>query len=197
MKKRTFIAAGLALGGTGRHVRPSGPTKLPIGTSQPKMAVKTAALIREFQGVPGHRSTPPPMTAVNGIVGKYTPYFVTESAPPGARPEAAAAQAAYTALKALFPAQTTLSTAQLADSLAKIAGNNGNSRSIARGRVLGPARSPGHPCLARAGWLQHAAPPYFGSTTIPGVWRSIPSARMRTARCQRCFLRWQSWSPLP
>src|SRR6266540_3446748 len=36
--------------------------------------------------------------AVNGIARKYAPYFVTESAPPGARQEAAAAQAAYTAM---------------------------------------------------------------------------------------------------
>jgi hypothetical protein len=32
--------------------------------------------------------------AVNGIVRKYQPYFVTDSAPPGARPEAASVQAA-------------------------------------------------------------------------------------------------------
>src|SRR5262249_32352637 len=58
--------------------------------------------------------------AVNGIVSEYTPYFVTESAPPGARAEAAAVQAAYTTLKALFPGQTATFDAQLADSLANI-----------------------------------------------------------------------------
>src|SRR5262245_5628919 len=36
--------------------------------------------------------------AVNGIEQKYEPYFVTGPAPSGARSEAAAAQAAYTAL---------------------------------------------------------------------------------------------------
>jgi hypothetical protein len=41
--------------------------------------------------------------AVNGIAGKYAPYFVTESAPPGARPEAAAAMAAYTVMVNLIP----------------------------------------------------------------------------------------------
>src|SRR5262249_38735524 len=52
--------------------------------------------------------------AVNGIAQKYTPYFVTEAAPPGARQEAAAAQAAYTALKALYPSQAATLDDQLA-----------------------------------------------------------------------------------
>src|ERR1051325_8689252 len=56
--------------------------------------------------------------AVNGIARKYTPYFVTDPAPPGARQEAAAAQAAYTELKALFPTQTAMLDAKLAESLA-------------------------------------------------------------------------------
>src|SRR5213593_1582694 len=43
--------------------------------------------------------------AVNGIARKYAPYFVTESAPHGARQEAAAAQAAYTAMVNLYPSQ--------------------------------------------------------------------------------------------
>src|SRR5215468_11588906 len=55
--------------------------------------------------------------AVNGIARKYTPYFVTERAPCGARQEAAAAQAAYTVLRALYPAQGAILDAQLADSI--------------------------------------------------------------------------------
>src|SRR5579859_415260 len=43
--------------------------------------------------------------AANGIAQKYEPYLVSEKAPPGARADAAVAQAAYTALKALYPAQ--------------------------------------------------------------------------------------------
>src|SRR5256885_1578540 len=43
--------------------------------------------------------------AVNGIGRKYQPYFVPDAAPGGARQEAAAAQAAYTALLALYPTQ--------------------------------------------------------------------------------------------
>ena len=41
--------------------------------------------------------------AVNGIARKYTPYAVDEAAPPGARQEAAAIEAAYTVLSTLLP----------------------------------------------------------------------------------------------
>ena len=41
--------------------------------------------------------------AVNGIEQAYKPYLITEHAPPGASPEAAAAVAAYTVLMALYP----------------------------------------------------------------------------------------------
>lgn len=45
--------------------------------------------------------------AVNGILGGYTPFHVTASAPAGASAEAAAAAAAHKTLVALFPAQRT------------------------------------------------------------------------------------------
>jgi hypothetical protein len=135
-------------------------------------AVKTAALNPGIQGrflAIVHTAV---YDAVNGIVGKYTPYFVTESAPPGARPEAAAVQAAYTALKALFPAQTATFDAQLAESLANIPGNS-KSISVQRGRAWG--QHVANVILAwRAGdGFSTPPPPYFGSTTIPGIWRSI------------------------
>src|SRR5439155_8624084 len=75
--------------------------------------------------------------AVNGIARTYDPYYVAEWAPGGARQEAAAAQAAYTALVALFPAQKPAFDAQLEASLAAIPGAQGNSQSIARGREWG------------------------------------------------------------
>jgi hypothetical protein len=43
--------------------------------------------------------------AVNGIGGRYTPYFVTTKGPRGASRRAAAVQAAYAALRTLVPAQ--------------------------------------------------------------------------------------------
>ena len=51
--------------------------------------------------------------AVNGIIGKYQPCHVTEPAPPGSRPEAAAIQAAYTTLSTLRPAFQSAYDAQL------------------------------------------------------------------------------------
>ena len=135
-------------------------------------AIKTAAVNPGIQGrilAIVHTAV---YDAVNGIVGKYTPYFVTESAPPGARPEAAAAQAAYTALKSLFPAQTATFDAQLADSLANIPGG-ANSVAVQRGLYWGD-----HVANLILAWragdgFSTPPPPYFGSTTIPGVWRSI------------------------
>ena len=73
--------------------------------------------------------------AINGIVRKYTPYFVTDDPPRGAHAEAAGVQAAYTTCASLYPAQLALFDAQLAISLAAIPGQPGNSQSIADGRT--------------------------------------------------------------
>ena len=137
-------------------------------------AVKTAALNPGVQGrflAIVHTAM---FDAVNGITRTYTPYFVTESAPPGARPEAAAVQAAYTTLKSLFPAQAATFDAQLAASLAAIPGNNGRSMSIARGRAWG--ERVGNLILA---WrtmdgFNASLPGYFGGGA-PGIWRSPPT----------------------
>ena len=74
---------------------------------------------------------------VNGIAKKYAPLRVTDSAPPNARAEAAAAQAAYTVLSSLLPSKRALFDAQLAASLAAISGGQSTSDSIARGRTWG------------------------------------------------------------
>lgn len=121
--------------------------------------------------------------AVNGIVQKYEPYFVTEQAPPGARQEAAAAQAAYTALVALLPAQKTNFDAELAASLAEIPGAQSSSVSIARGLAWGE-----HVANLILAWrstdgLTNQLPPYFGGTG-PGVWRSIPDGTLPGAFTQ-------------
>src|SRR5688572_4068974 len=111
--------------------------------------------------------------AVNGVARKYTPYYVTDKAPPGARAEAAAAQAAYTVLTALYPSQASALNEQLAHSLAAIPGHRGKSQSIARGRAWG-AYVANQILELRSvdGWSQ-PPPAHFGSFE-PGVWRSIP-----------------------
>src|SRR5437764_9012448 len=70
--------------------------------------------------------------AVNGIARNYQPYFVTDAAPPGARQEAAAAQAAFTALLGIFPGQAVLLEDKLAESLARIPGDSGGTIFISR-----------------------------------------------------------------
>src|SRR3989442_12884819 len=116
--------------------------------------------------------------AVNGIEHKYTPYFVTERGLRGASADAAAAQAAYTALVALYPTQKAAFDIQLADSLKKIPGHKGRSRPIARGRAWGE-----HVANQILAWratdgFATPLPGYFGSSD-PGVWRSPPAGTDR------------------
>jgi len=111
--------------------------------------------------------------AVNGIARRYQPYFVTDTAPPGARQEAAAAQAAFTALVGLFPAQSGLLEAKLAESLARIPGHRGRSQSIARGRAWGEQVAQAVLAWRATDGLATVVPPYFGGFA-PGQWRSIP-----------------------
>jgi hypothetical protein len=111
--------------------------------------------------------------AVNGIARNYEPYFVTDTAPPGARQEAAAAQTAFTALMGLFPAQSGLLEAKLAESLASIPGHQGESQSIARGRAWGEQVAQAVLAWRATDGLSTVVPPYFGGFA-PGQWRSIP-----------------------
>ena len=113
--------------------------------------------------------------AVNGIARKYTPFFVTDPAPPGARQEAAAAQAAYTTLVALYPSQKAALEAQLATSLAEIAGHQGKSQSIARGLAWGDYVAQQILAWRSTDGFSTPLPPYFGGGA-PGVWRSPPTA---------------------
>jgi membrane-associated phospholipid phosphatase len=125
--------------------------------------------------------------AVNGIAGTYQPYFVTDPAPRGARKEAAAAQAAFTALLGLFPGQAGLLEEKLAESLASIPGDRGRSQSIARGQAWGE-----HVAQAVLAWratdgLSTVVPPYFGGFA-PGQWRSIPDGTVPGALPQYAML---------
>ncbi len=108
--------------------------------------------------------------AVNGIERRFTPYHVTATAPRGARPEAAAVQAAYTTLRALYPTQTNALDAHLADSLSRIPGKG---ESIARGRAWGEYVANQILSLrANDGW-NVPQPPFVGGFDV-GQWRSVP-----------------------
>jgi hypothetical protein len=112
--------------------------------------------------------------ALNGIHRQYQPYLVTERAPGGAREEAAVAMAAYTTLKALYPAQATNFDTELAASIARIPGHQGKSQSIARGLAWGE-----HVATLILAWrsldgFSNTGANYFGGGA-PGIWRSLPT----------------------
>src|SRR5437773_9552193 len=117
---------------------------------------------------------------VNGIARKYQPYFVTDTAPPGARQEAAAAEAAFTVLKGLFPAQSGLLEAKLAESLASISGQQGGSQSIARGRAWGEQVAQAVLAWRATDGLSTVVPPYFGGFAA-GEWGAIPDGSVPVA----------------
>src|SRR5215472_5433035 len=109
--------------------------------------------------------------AVNGLERTYAPYFVTERPPSGARADVAAAAAAYTALKALYPSQGTTFDAELTATLAGLQGASAQSPAVARGLAWGA-----HVANLILAWRSQdgfsaVVPPYFGSTNV-GVWRS-------------------------
>ncbi|HEX7183923.1 MAG TPA: vanadium-dependent haloperoxidase [Thermoanaerobaculia bacterium] len=74
--------------------------------------------------------------AVNGILGGYTPFHVTASAPAGASAEAAASAAAHKTLVALFPAQRTTIDAALTTSLAAIPDGTAKAAGISWGESV-------------------------------------------------------------
>jgi hypothetical protein len=118
--------------------------------------------------------------AVNGIERSHQPLFVTQAPPPGARSEAAAIQAAYRVLSTLRPTYQAVFDAQLAASLAQVAGSPGNSESIARGREWGETVA-----LAILTWRANdgsstVLPPFVGSTAA-GFWRHAPLGAAATA----------------
>ena len=112
MKVRTLIAAGLVLVGLAsvHRVRADAVTDWNANAEQ---AIITAAQGPPVQGRSLAIVHAAIYDAVNGIERNYTPYFVNEWGPRGASAEAAAVQAAYTALLGLFPAQQATLDAQL------------------------------------------------------------------------------------
>lgn len=173
MKTRSLIAVGLALTAfaTTPVVRADAVTDWNANTEQ--------AILTALQGPPVqgrflaivHAAI---YDAVNGIERKYTPYFVTERGPHGASAEAAAVQAAYTALVSLYPTQKATLDAQLASSLAKIPGNNGHNRRIARGLEWGEQVAKQILAWRATDGFTTPIPGYFGGGAA-GVWRSPPS----------------------
>jgi hypothetical protein len=112
--------------------------------------------------------------AVNGIERRYTSIHVAPAAPRGASKEAAVANAAYTALVSLFPAQKPALDADLAASLAAISDDeDGDSQSIASGLAWGETVA--EQIVAwRAGDGFNATLPPYAIGSAPGDWQPTP-----------------------
>jgi hypothetical protein len=109
--------------------------------------------------------------AVNAIDGRHSVFSVAPStAPVGASPEAATAAAAYTMLKALYPAQQAFLDTVYANYLLSIPPGIAQTRGIAVGAEVAAAF-----IAVRTGDGRNANVPYvFGSG--PGVYQSTPGA---------------------
>ena len=113
--------------------------------------------------------------ALNGIERRFTPIHVEGEAPAGASRRTAVAQAAYTSLVGLFPAQSAAFATDLETSLAAIADDAAieSSESIALGRAWGEQVANEILAWRAADGLNPPDPPYMGSLDV-GKWRPTP-----------------------
>jgi hypothetical protein len=114
--------------------------------------------------------------AVNGIDRKYAPVHVAPAAPAGASRRAAAVQAAYTALVALYSPQKATFDGRLAVSLTAIAADpHETSAGIAAGIAWGTTVANGILAWRSTDGFTPAPPPFVGGTAV-GQWRPTPPA---------------------
>src|SRR5882762_6072962 len=112
--------------------------------------------------------------AVNGIDRKYAAVHVAPGAPAGASRRAAAVQAAYTAVVALFPAQKATFDARLAVSLTAIASDPHESTAgIAKGIAWGTTAANGILAWRATDGFTPPPPPFVGGNAV-GQWRPTP-----------------------
>ena len=107
--------------------------------------------------------------AVVSITHGAPPYRAAAPAPAGARPDAAADQAAHDVLAALYPGQRPALDQQLAEELAAIPDGRGEQDGVAVGAAV--ARQI---VALRATDGSAAAPPPFRAGTRPGEYRPTP-----------------------
>src|SRR5262249_36658518 len=116
--------------------------------------------------------------AVNGIERRYTPYHVNATAPRGVSRRAAAIEAAYTTLVALFPSQKSTLDGELASSLASLSADDEDSegsQSIHRGLAWGQQVANDIWAWRSSDGFNTALPPVTGGLA-PGQWRPTPPA---------------------
>jgi hypothetical protein len=112
--------------------------------------------------------------AVNGVAKRYTSIRVAPAAFAGAPAEAAAMQAAYATLVALFPTQNTSFDARRAVSLTEI-GTHASAATITSGMAWGQTVMDAIIAWRNADRFTPAPPPFLGGTN-PGQWRPTPPA---------------------
>jgi hypothetical protein len=124
--------------------------------------------------------------AVNAITVEYKAYAVTNPAPSGASPEAAAIAAAHTVLKYYFPGNATALDAARVSSLAVIADGPAKTSGITIGE-LAAAR------VIAARENDGSAPPasYMPGLPNPGEWQLTPSCTSGAG----LFLQWRNLKP--
>ena len=134
-----------------------------IGGTSPLVITRVAAIVQRAV-----------FDAVNGIEPRYAPVHVSPAAPAGASQEAAAVQAAYVTLLALYPTQKSLLDARLAVSLAAI-GTRESSAAIASGIAWGQTVANAILTWRSTDGFTPAPPPFLGGTGV-GEWRPTPPA---------------------
>ena len=115
--------------------------------------------------------------AIDGIHQRYAPVHVEATAPPGASPRAAAAQAAHDILVDLFPSQQATLDAQLAASIAQLVEQHDDSpgKAVERGLAWGQYVAGQIWAWRKADGFNTVLPPFLGGTD-PGEWRPTPPA---------------------
>jgi membrane-associated phospholipid phosphatase len=126
--------------------------------------------------------------AVNGIDRKYAPVHVPPAGPADASRRAAAVEAAYTALVALYPAQKSIFDARLAVSLTAIASDpHETSAGIASGIAWGQTAANGILSWRATDGFTPAPPPFVGGTAV-GEWRPTPPGLLPGAGPQFAYM---------
>jgi membrane-associated phospholipid phosphatase len=126
--------------------------------------------------------------AVNGIDRKYAPAHVPPAGPAGASRRAAAVEAAYTALVALYPAQKGTFDARLAVSMTAIANDpHETSAGIASGIAWGKIAANGILDWRATDGFTPPPPPFLGGTGV-GEWRPTPPANLPGAGPQFAYM---------
>jgi hypothetical protein len=141
--------------------------------AQTALAAKTSPLVTTRVTAIVHAAV---FDAVNGIERRYTPIHVDFDAPHGASRRAAAIQAAYATLVALYPSQKAVLDAARTTSLqgiTDVGDDFEDSQSIARGIAWGQTVADAILAWRNADGFTPAPPPFLGGTAV-GEWRPTP-----------------------